>query len=656
MNQRAMRTQEMNALETLAGVLGVHTRYTDGLGRPVVVRAETLVRVCAALGAPIETVADAEEALRAVQVAAAPPLVPPVLVAWDGMLPPVPVPDDVPVHAELILEGGDVAPLERRGAELRSPQALPHGYHRLSVEAAGRGGTCHVIAAPERAWRRPGSRRSWGVGSQLAALRSARSRSLGDLRDVESVCRWVGAHGGDLVMVLPLLPTYNEAPPEPSPYSPASRLFWSELILDLGEAHRPVGPVTKLDVMRADTEVRSALAGMPVPEAASQDAELVAYARFRGAQTRLGRNWRDWPAAARDGRLDPSHIDQEEERFHLIAQMLTRRQLAELRQRLDRAGVRIGMDLAVGVHADGYDPWSRQSLFAARMSVGAPPDMGFPSGQDWGFPPVLPAASRREGHRYLAASIAHQAALAGVLRVDHVMAWTRLYWIPHGMRMSEGTYVSYPADELFAILTLESRRARCEVVGENLGTVPPEIGEALPRHHIRGMYLAQFQAEKDPAVSPPGATDMALVNTHDTPTFAGWLAGVDIEERIRCGLLTEHEVPRVREVRAVATQRLARRLDRHVDEPRPFLAELLRWLGRSESPLVVPWLEDLWLETEGVNLPATLSSERPNWQRPMRKLLDEVFEDPGILELAGLLDRARKEASDPPVTTQESTG
>ena len=97
--------------------------------------------------------------------------------------------------------------------------------------------------------------------------------------------------------------------------------------------------------------------------------------------------------------------------------------------------MRLGLDLAVGVHPDGYDPWSRQELFGEGMSVGAPPDLGFPSGQDWGFTPVLPEASGREGHRYLAASIAHQAGLAGVLRVDHIMAWTRLYWIPHGMAL-----------------------------------------------------------------------------------------------------------------------------------------------------------------------------------------------------------------------------
>jgi 4-alpha-glucanotransferase len=78
-----------------------------------------------------------------------------------------------------------------------------------------------------------------------------------------------------------------------------------------------------------------------------------------------------------------------------------------------------------------------------------------------------------------------------------------------------------------------------------------------------------------------------------------------------------------------------------VDEPRAFLTELLAWLGESESPLVVPWLEDLWLEDRGVNLPGTRSSERPNWQRPMSRLLEDIFDDPEVAGLLRGLERAR---------------
>lgn len=614
--------------------MGVHTRYTDGLGRRVTVAPETLVRVCAALGAPVDQPSDAAQALRAHRATRKAGLVPPVLVAWDGTLPPLAISQDGSAHGELHLEDGNVVPL-------RATRPVPTGYHHLTVESAGKADTCTVVAAPVQAWRRPGSHRSWGVGSHLAALRSARSRCLGDLRDLESLCRWVGERGGDLVTVLPLSPTFNSEPAEPSPYSPVSRLFWSELVLDLGDAHRPSGPVTTLDVTRADAEVRSALAGRAVPDRSLLDEELVRYARFRGAQARLGRNWRAWPSPARAGTLQAEHVDIEEQRFHLVAQTLVRQQLHDLRPRLEREGLRLGLDLAVGVHPDGYDPWSRQTLFGGGMSVGAPPDYGFPSGQDWGFSPVLPEASRREGHRYLAAAIAHQMALAGVLRVDHVMAWTRLYWIPHGLGLHEGTYVSYPAEELFAILTLESHRNRCEVVGENLGTVPPATNQALERHQIWGMYLAQFKAAEDPQVTAPTPKDVALVGTHDTPTFAGWLEANDIAERVRYGLLAEQAAPSVRKERSRATRRLAKRLHRSVDEPRALLGELLEWLGRSESPLVIPWLEDLWFEDIRVNLPGTRSSERPNWQRPLRKLLDDIFTDPEIDGLLRRLNRAR---------------
>jgi 4-alpha-glucanotransferase len=632
---------ELRALRALARDLGVHTRYTDGLGRRVVVAPETLLRVCGALGAPVERPADAAQALRA-RRAAGTGLVPPVLVAWNGIMPAIRLVGRGPVRGELRSADGEVVPLEAAGTELRACRALPLGYHRLTVEARGRVETGTVIAAPLLAWRRPGSPRSWGVGTHLAALRSARSRSLGDLRDLASVCRWVHQRGGDLVTVLPLLPTFNADPPEPSPYSPVSRLFWSELALDLGDAHRPCDPSALLDVTRADAEVRTALAAHRVPESATVDPELARYARFRGAQVRLGRNWRDWPAPARAGQLNPEHIDAEEERFHLTAQTMLGGQLHDLRQRLEQDGMRLGLDLAVGVHPDGYDPWSRQALFGEGMSVGAPPDRGFPSGQDWGFTPVLPAASRAEGHRYLAASIAHQAWLAGVLRVDHIMAWTRLYWIPHGMGLHQGTYVSYPAEELFAILTLESTLHRCEVVGENLGTVPREIDEALPRHGIWGMYLAQFQGPDRADLPPPTAASIALVGTHDTPTFAGWLAAGDVTERVHYGLLAEESAPGVREERARTTRWLAERLGRSVEDPRGLVAELLAWLGRSDSPLVVAWLEDLWLEDRGVNLPGTRSSVRPNWQRPMRHLLDAVFADPEVEDLVLALQRARQ--------------
>ena len=635
------------AVRSWATDMGVATHYSDGLGRHIEVGPETLAAVCATLGAPINSVVGAARAYREHRDEHRHrPVAAPVVLAWDGSLPPVSVAGYGRLEATLILEGGGTIDLDTLAGTVRPPSRIPFGIHTLVIRSGGREGRSTVIAAPTRSWRRDGEARRWGLAAHLAALRSRRSRALGDLADLRQLCTWAGAAGADSVTVLPLLPTFNQAPAEPSPYSPVSRLFWSELILDLGPDHRPVGSVEHLDVTAADREVRRALAGRsPEPLAGPRpDDELRRYAAFRGAQLRMGRNWRDWPERARSGHLDDTDIDQDERRFHETAQILLRRQLGELRHDLDGCGVRLGLDLAVGAHPDGYDAWSRQELFAPDMAVGAPPDPGFPGGQDWGFAPILPARSRAEGHRYLSACMSHQAAVAGVLRLDHVMSFSRLYWIPRGFDLQQGTYVSYPAEELFALLTLHSHRHRCEIVGENLGTVPDEIREALPRHRIWGMYLSIFEAAGDDPRAPQN-DEVAFVGSHDTPTFVGWLEGRDIEERVRSGLLAPDEAAQEHEVRREAVDRLAKTVGATAKDPADFLNRVLGWLADSESPLILPWLEDLWLEPDQVNLPGTRSSERPNWQRPMALLLDDLTADEVIRARLSGLDRRR--ARDP---------
>lgn len=636
---------DTEVLSALAVELGVHAHYVDGLGRAVDPGPESLLRVCRALGAPMERLADAPDALRAVRARKAAERLPPVVVAWHGHL-NLELRTGAALRARVELEDGGACALTTEGSHVRTDAPLPFGYHRLVVEVDDEAEMeAHVIASPMRSWRRPdspGRPPSWGVCTHLAALRTRRSRSVGDLRDLEYLSGRMSALGADVVTVLPLLPTFNDADdPEPSPYSPVSRLFWSELILDLEGGHAPVARPQRIDVAAAHAEVRARLAAVSDPDPSEVDTELAAYARFRGAQVRLGRNWRQWPAAARNGRLSDRQVDAAEEAFHRKCQVAVRRQLAETVGRMEGTGVRLGLDLAVGVHPDGFDTWSRPDLFADRVSVGAPPDPGFPSGQDWGFHPVDPEASRREGHRYFKEAIAHQARVSGVLRVDHVMALTRLYWIPHGLDLHQGTYVSYPTEELFAVLVLESHRCECEIVGENLGVVPPEISAALPRHGIRGMHLTLFAAS-DPEPRPPDSNSVGLVGTHDTATFAGWTRGADIDARVECGLLAAEEAPAAHAARRDEVWNLARTLGTSPERPGEYLEKVLCWLGGSDSPLILVWIEDFWLEEDQVNLPGTRSSDRPNWQRPLRAPLEELLSRPDVDARFRLLRDARE--------------
>ena len=122
--------------------------------------------------------------------------------------------------------------------------------------------------------------------------------------------------------------------------------------------------------------------------------------------------------------------------------------------------------------------------------------MFFTKGQNWGFAPPHPQRQRERGYSHLLECLRFQMRHAGLLRLDHVMGLHRLYWIPRGFPATQGAYVSYPADELYALLSLESHRNQTALVGENLGTVPrksmpPSIAMASAKSMSCNTHFAQ---------------------------------------------------------------------------------------------------------------------------------------------------------------------
>ncbi|MGH2555973.1 MAG: 4-alpha-glucanotransferase, partial [Actinomycetota bacterium] len=109
---------------------------------------------------------------------------------------------------------------------------LPAGYHSLHLEFGASGSSSLVVAAPRRVHQAAGGR-AWGVFLPLYALRTRRSWGLGDLTDFGDLLEWMSGLGGNVAATLPMLSGFLSTPFEPSPYSPASRLFWNELYLDV---------------------------------------------------------------------------------------------------------------------------------------------------------------------------------------------------------------------------------------------------------------------------------------------------------------------------------------------------------------------------------------------------------------------------------------
>lgn len=570
---------------------------------------------------------------------------------------------------------------------LTLPGPLPWGYHRLWLDVAGAQFQTLILSAPTRAYslpQDPSQGRTWGGFLPLYALHTARSWGCGDLKDLEALLEWIDRLGGKVVATLPFLAAFLDEPLDPSPYAPISRLFWNEMYLDIASipelerspsARAIVGSPAferELRALRSSPQVehrrqmalkREALSEMarcffsepPAPERRAAFQVFLAeqprandYAIFRATCERQRTPWRQWPQPLCDGILSGGDYDEEAKGYHLYVQWLMREQLQDLTANTRRAGQRLYLDLPLGVHPDGYDVWRERHAFVSDVSAGAPPDAFFSKGQDWAFPPLHPEGIRKLGYGYYIECLRHHLRHAGILRLDHVMGLHRLFWVPKGFEPSQGVYVRYPAEEFYAVLALESHKYEAVIVGEDLGTVPSYVRSAMARHNLRRMYVLQFEVPTDDPSRPlnaPTADAVASLNTHDTPTFAAFWDGVDIEDRLALGLLDREGILAERETREAQKEALAGFLRRAgllqgAATAREVLQASLAHLAGSQAEIVLVNLEDLWLETQPQNVPGT-SHERSNWQRKASHSLEEFRRMSPVIDMLREINNRR---------------
>ena len=545
-------------LAQLAALHGVQLSYVDALETERTASPEAVVAVLRALGAPLERPEDAGEAIRARRRQLAERIVDPVIVAWEGAATTTEIvlPRGAAtgwVDCRLSIGGREVQSWKRSldrlpttgerdvagetylGKRLPTPGSLPMGYHRLDLAVAGHRRTATLISAPRRAWSPAAEgaageedERRWGVFLPLYALHTRESWGCGDFADLATLARWSAGLGGGAVATLPLLAAFLDEPCDPSPYTPASRLFWNELYVDprrLPELERSPKAQALLQSTDLAAEVAALRRGRlvdyrrlyalkrPVLAALAETfftgpddpadlrraafaafrerhPRLEDYAAFRAVGDRRRETWQGWPEPLRSGRVEPGDYDEADRRTHLYAQWAAAEQVAAAGAAAAAGGgPGLFLDLPLGVHPSSYDVWRERDLFVSGVATGAPPDLLFSRGQDWGFHPHHPDRLREDGYRYYAAAIAHHLEHAGALRIDHVMQLHRLFFVPQGMAATEGLYVRYPADELYAVLSVESHRARAWIVGENLGTVPDAVDAALAEHGISTLFI-----------------------------------------------------------------------------------------------------------------------------------------------------------------------
>ncbi|MGH4009741.1 MAG: 4-alpha-glucanotransferase, partial [Pseudonocardiaceae bacterium] len=470
------------ALVEVAAAYGVATWYRDGQRRRVDVDHDVVRRVLALLGVSADTPAQARDAL----AAARKPGLPATVVLRQGQSRKIP---DAGVlrdeHGTETLVSGTL------------PAGLAPGWYSLT---SGNRHTTVLVAPP----RLPEPPRTWGWMLQLYALHSARSWGLGDFADLREFVAWTAtADGGGAVLVNPLHAVTPTTPIQPSPYYPSSRRFINPLYLSITDigAYRRGDPALRAEVdalrvgsggERIDRDAvrqakRTALEllwrsdGAPCPALREG---LRDFATFCALAERHGPCWLRWPVELRHpatARADPQRVA-----FHAWVQRQCDEQLAAARDAARPMAIGLVHDLAVGVDPDGADAWALQDVLATGVTIGAPPDAFSQQGQDWGLPPWRPdrlAATGYAAYRdMLRAVLAH----ADGLRIDHVAGLWRLWWVPPGASADQGTYVHYDGEVMLAALAVEAHRAGAVVVGEDLGTVEPEVTEALAAQRMLG--------------------------------------------------------------------------------------------------------------------------------------------------------------------------
>jgi 4-alpha-glucanotransferase len=688
-------------LDRAAGAYGIERAFVDNAGRLRITSSETKRALLGAMGID----AGDPEALReAVAQATRADVSPPVIVARAGEDAAILVPALSRAAAwRLTLEDGDTlsGKIGHDGSprnRLLLPAPMPVGYHRLALERAdGQEEAIQLIASPPHCLlpEEFGIERGFGIGCQVYSLLTGRDLGCGDLADLGALAEQAGAAGADFVAVNPLHALFFAEPSAASPYAPSNRAFLHWLLIapdrlqdDVGEPrHAEAGarPSELVDYpataglrrrLLEDAFARfreQHLGSSPSPQGARFEAfrqaggePLRHHCLFEAlhehmlASDRERWAWWSWPSGYRapDRPEVAAFARAHEERLAFFAwlQWLADEQLGEVQERTKAAGMRLGLyrDLAVGVNPAGSLGWSAQGVAVRRASIGAPPDAFSQKGQNWGLAPLAPRALQAAGFAPWLADIRANMRHAGALRVDHVMGLRRLFWIPEGGSPEDGAYVRYPFSTMVAILAVESRRARCLVVGEDLGTLPRGFRPALRRAGILSSRVFYFERERNGGFGSARRyrqASVASVATHDLPTLRGFLEEQDINWRQRLGLfpITE-EIEQARRERRRDRTRLLRLLQRaELIEPgaAPGLPEIAlalhRWLARTPAALLLVQLEDLALALEQPNLPGT-TEEHPNWRRRLTPRLEELMAQPFAQHLLASL-RAERQAT-----------
>lgn len=626
-------------LADLAAQAGIALRYSDVTQTMRETPPETLSAVLEAMGIDASTPGDIRDSAARLTATNSRPL-PTWVVVEAGKAAHVTAPETA---WQIQMEGGQ----DCGGTGGTPLPALPAGYHRLIVA----GQETLLLAAPPRL---PAPAKDWGVTLPLYGLRPADRGGFGDYGDLRAAVLGLGRAGASFVGINPVHAGFPRDPKAFSPYMPSSRQRLNTAHIALPGIEGRTGPLIDYENDLPAKHAALAAAFAEGGDAARAEAEAFAgddsslwrFATHQALSDRFGAYWTDWPVPFQDHRSAEVAAFATENRdqllFHVWCQMRAAEQLDAVRDAAHTADMAHGLylDLAVGTHPAGAETWADGSVFARKVSLGAPPDGFSPDGQTWGLAPFNPVALANSGFQVFIDTLRAQFRFARLLRIDHVLGFERAFWVPgDGL---PGAYVTMPKAAMLAITRIEASRAGATVIGEDLGNVPDGLRADLAKSGILGCRVALFERKpgEELAFRGPHEIDedsLTSFSTHDLPTWRGWRKGRDIDWWQQIGHMTSDAADRARAGRQ--DERTA--FDAAAGTEDGKTRSLNRYLRDSTARLVAVQLEDLLELEEQANLPGTVT-EHPNWRRRVPVAADRLESLPAISDVArDMAERAK---------------
>ena len=710
----------MENLRKLAELAGISSSYVDKTGQTHLTTDASRELFLKSMGYKVET---SDDIKREIQKFENVQTLPDVLSFFDDEKIEFEIKKDG--DFELILSDEDNHIVQTRfvkGNTKINISDITPGYYHIQIKQKDFEQKSLLIYAPKEAYQPEfikNHEHIYGVAVMLYALHSKHSMGIGDFSDLEEIVKCVAQKGGDVVGINPLgvmsALTQNEERlnilssdlSDVSPYRTLSRSFINYIYLDL----RKVEEFSSLSVQayvheEAVQEKIRFLNESPYVkyaqvlelklkilelmfEAFEKEASKKRLEEFEKYQKDKGEEldnlalfeslleevtpcdyWKNFPnhydkiSSFETQNFKKTH--QKRLRFFKYCHWLADHQLQQVQNLARKLNMKVGLytDMPIGAASNGVEVYQNQNAFVLDADIGAPADPMRPKGQSWGFTPYHPIVLKKQHYQPFISLVRENMRHSGALRIDHAMGLRRLFWgyFTPDEPSVQGAYIYYEMKDMVAVLNLESHRAKCMVICEDLGTVPEGFREYMKEHALFSYKVTARQKEKDGSFIAPQKYDymsLAQFSTHDQATSCGFWKNEDIEVFKKCGLyvnqvqyeenLNGRKKDRYNLINALKNQNLISKKQEEKmlqsaekGDELPERIEILfnQLTAQTNSAVYLVRLNDIYRQVVMDNTPGTVKGY-PNWRIKMNINSDEIGSSKDFNEMMDIIKKAR---------------